>query len=79
MILLPEWSGGIFLLLIANFVTIFGIVFATIWTTNQNWISRRMVEAGVDVRTQSTMHFQSKTIADTLSVCDPYDFFLPPR
>jgi len=79
MILLPDWLGGVYILFIANFVNIFGNVFATVWTTNQNWISRRMVEAGVDVRTQSTMHFQTKSIADALSVYDPYDFVIPPR
>jgi hypothetical protein len=82
MILLPEWHGGVYILFIANFLTIFGIVFATVWTTNQNWILRRLVEAGVDVRTQSTMHFQSKSITDaSLSVNDPYDsadFISPP-
>ena len=82
MLLLPEWSGGVYIIFIANYVTIFGIVFATVWTTNQNWILRRMVEAGVDVRTQSTMQFQSKSVAEALSVCDPYDsanFFSLPR
>ena len=81
MILLPEWPGGVYILFIANFVTIFGIVFATVWTTNQNWISRRVVEAGVDVRTQSAMHFQNKSIADAFSVRDPFDSadFLFPR
>jgi len=82
MSLLPGWAGGVYILFVANFVTIFGIVFATVWTTNQNWILRRMVEAGVDVRTQSTMHFQSKSTADVCSVYDPYDtadFFFPPR
>ena len=73
MIVLPEWPGGVYLLFIANFVTIFGIVFATVWTTNQNWMLRRMAEAGVDARTQSTMHFQSKSTVDALSEYDPYD------
>jgi len=82
MTLLPDWAGGVYILFVANFVTIFGIVFATVWTTNQNWILRRMVEAGVDGRTQSTMRFQSKSIVDAPSVYDPYetaDLFFPPR
>ncbi|KAI0304411.1 hypothetical protein B0F90DRAFT_1815742 [Multifurca ochricompacta] len=73
MILLPDWSSGVYILFVANFITILGIVFATVWTTNQNWILRRMVEAGVDARTQSTMRFQTKSIADAFSVYDPYD------
>jgi hypothetical protein len=73
MVLLPGWSNGAYILYVANFITILGIVFATVWTTNQNWIFRRMVESGVDARTQSTMHFQSKSIVDALSVFDPYD------
>jgi len=73
MILLPGWANGAFILYVANFITILGIVFATVWTTNQNWIYRRMVEAGVDGRTQSTMRFQNKSIVDALSVFDPYD------
>ncbi len=80
MICLPGWSSGAYILFVANFITIFGIVFATVWTTNLNWIMRRMVEAGIDARTQSTMRFQAKSIADTFSVYDPYispDFFLP--
>jgi hypothetical protein len=72
MILLPDWSGGTYILFISNFVTILGIVFATVWTTNQNWILRRMVEAGIDARTQSTMRFQAKSIADAFPD-DPYD------
>lgn len=72
MILLPGWSSGAFILFVANFITILGIVFATVWTTNQNWIIRRMVEAGVDARTQSTMRFQAKSIAEVLSAFDPY-------
>jgi len=72
MILLPSWSSGAFILFVANFITILGIVFATVWTTNQNWIIRRMVEAGIDARTQSTMHFQAKSIAEALSAFDPY-------
>lgn len=76
MILLPDWPGGVYILFVANFITIFGIVFATVWTNNQNWIIRR---AGVDDRIQSTMHFQSKSIIDdALSVHDPYDFVFPP-
>jgi hypothetical protein len=73
MILLPGWSSGAFILFITNFITILGIVFATVWTTNQNWILRRMVEAGVDARTQSTMRFQPKSIVEALSIFDPYD------
>lgn len=73
MVLLPGWSSGAYILFIANFITILGIVFATVWTTNQNWIIRRMVEAGAEARTQSTMRFQPKSIADTLAVCDPYN------
>jgi hypothetical protein len=79
-IFLPGWSNGAYILFVANFITILGIVFATVWTTNLNWIMRRMVEAGIDARTQSTMHFQAKSITDTSSVCDPYsspDFFSP--
>jgi hypothetical protein len=72
MISLPGWSSGAYLLYVANYITILGIVFATVWTTNLNWIMRRMVEAGVDARTQSTMHFQAKSIADAFSVYDPY-------
>jgi hypothetical protein len=55
MISLPSWVSGAYLLYVANYITILGIVFATVWTTNLNWIMRRMVEAGVDARTQSTM------------------------
>ena len=74
MIFLPGWSNGAYILFVANYITIFGIVFATVWTTNLNWIMRRMVEAGVDARTQSTMRFQGKSIADALSMYDPYSF-----
>ena len=80
LIFLPGWSNGAYILFVANYITILGIVFATVWTTNLNWIMRRMVEAGIDARTQSTMHFQAKSIADTFSVCDPYtspDLFSP--
>ncbi|KAI0269846.1 hypothetical protein BC834DRAFT_967582 [Gloeopeniophorella convolvens] len=82
MILLPHWTSGIYILFVANFVTILGIVFATVWTTNQNWILRRMLEAGNDARTMSAMRFQAKTITDALSVCDPYespDFLITAR
>jgi hypothetical protein len=72
MMLLPSWSNGAFILFVTNFITILGIVFATVWTTNQNWIIRRMVEAGVDARTQSTMQFQAKSIAEALSAFNPY-------
>lgn len=65
MIFLPGWSNGTYILFVANYITILGIVFATVWTTNLNWIMRRMAEAGNDARTQSTMHFQAKSIADT--------------
>lgn len=80
MIFLPGWSNGAYILFVANFITILGIVFATVWTTNLNWIMRRMVEAGIDARTQSSMRFQAKSMADAFSVCDPYsspDFFSP--
>jgi len=70
MVVLPGWSSGAFILYVTNFITILGIVFATVWTTNQNWILRRMVEAGVDARTQSTMRFQPKSIVEALSVDD---------
>jgi hypothetical protein len=73
MIVLPDWTSGTYIIFIANFITILGIVFATLWTTNQNWILRRMVEAGIDGRTQSTMHFQSKSTTDAFSVYDPFD------
>ncbi|KAI0250804.1 hypothetical protein BJV78DRAFT_537291 [Lactifluus subvellereus] len=73
MIVLPDWTSGTYIIFIANFITILGIVFATVWTTNQNWILRRMVEAGIDARTQSTMHFQTKSTTDAFSVFDPYD------
>jgi hypothetical protein len=72
MIFLPSWSNGAYLLFVANYITILGIVFATVWTTNLNWVMRRMVEAGVDARTQSTMRFQAKSIADAFSMYDPY-------
>jgi hypothetical protein len=71
MIFLPRWSSGAFILFTANFTTILGIVFATVWTTNQNWITSRMVEAGVDARTQSTMRFQAKSITEAFPVYDP--------
>lgn len=80
MVFLPGWSNGAYILFVANFITILGIVFATVWTTNLNWIMRRMVEAGIDARTQSSMHFQAKSIADEFSMCDPYsspDFCSP--
>jgi hypothetical protein len=80
MIFLPGWSSGAYILFVANYITILGIVFATVWTTNLNWIMRRMVEAGIDSRSQSSMRFQAKSIADAFSVCDPYnspDFFSP--
>ncbi|KAI9512426.1 hypothetical protein F5148DRAFT_901752 [Russula earlei] len=73
MVLLPSWSNGAYLLFLANFITILGIVFATVWTTNQNWIIRKMVEAGVDARTQSTMRFQTKSISEAVSEFDPFD------
>ncbi|KAH9980258.1 hypothetical protein BGW80DRAFT_1274344 [Lactifluus volemus] len=79
MIVLPDWSNGTYILFISNFATILGIVFATVWTTNQNWILRRMVEAGIDARTQSTMRFQAKSITDAFPD-DSYDtpsFSLP--
>jgi hypothetical protein len=72
MIFLPSWSNGAYILFVSNFITILGIVFATVWTTSLNWVMRRMVEAGVDARTQSTMQFQAKTIADAFSMYDPY-------
>ena len=72
MIFLPGWSNGAYILFISNFITILGIVFATVWTTSLNWVMRRMVEAGVDARTQSTMRFQVKSIADAFSMYDPY-------
>ena len=80
MIFLPGWSSGAYILFVANFITILGIVFATVWTTNLNWIMRRIVEAGIDTRTQSSMRFQAKSIADAFSLCDQYrspDFFSP--
>jgi hypothetical protein len=81
MISLPSWSSGAYILFVSNFITILGIVFATVWTTNLNWVMRRMVEAGVDARTQSTMRFQAKTVADAFSMHDPYgsptEFFSP--
>jgi hypothetical protein len=70
---LPAWSNGAYIIFIANFISILGIVFATVWTTNQNWIMRRMAECGVDARTQSTMRFQTKSITEVFSVCDPYE------
>jgi hypothetical protein len=80
MISLPSWSSGAYILYVANFIAILGIVFATVWTTNLNWIMRRMVEAGADTHTQSTMRFQAKSIADVFTMYDPYgppDFFSP--
>jgi hypothetical protein len=73
MSILPAWSNGAYILFIANFISILGIVFATVWTTNQNWIMHWMAEAGVDARTQSTMRFQTKSITEAFSVCDPYE------
>lgn len=72
MIFLPSWSSGAYILYVSNFITILGIVFATVWTTNLNWVLRRMVEAGFDTHTQSTMRFQVKSIADAYTVYDPY-------
>lgn len=80
MIFLPGWSNGAYILFVVNFISILGIVFATVWTTNMNWIMRRMAEAGTDARTQSTMRFQAKSIADAFSGCDTNsspDFFSP--
>lgn len=72
MISLPKWSSGAFILYVANFIAILGIVFATVWTTKLNWVLRRMVESGADTHTQSTMRFQAKSIADAFTMCDPY-------
>jgi len=80
MISLPSWSSGAYILYVANFIAILGIVFATVWTTNLNWIMRRMLESGADTHTQSTMRFQAKSIADVFTMYDPYgspEFFSP--
>ena len=64
MVHLPNWSNGAFILFVTNFITILGIVFAAVWTTNQNWLLRQVVEAGVDARTQSAVHFQALSVYD---------------
>jgi len=75
-VFLPGWSSGAYVLLISNFVTIIGIVFATVWATNQTWITRHMEQFNitVDARTQSTVHFPAGSIASAISLaaCDPY-------
>ena len=62
MISLPGWSSGAYILFVANFITILGIVFATVWTTNLNWIMRRMVEAGIR-STYTIIHALSSQIS----------------
>jgi len=39
-VFLPGWFSGAYILLVANFVTIIGIVFTTVWAINQSTIMR---------------------------------------
>jgi hypothetical protein len=41
-IILPGWFSGAYIIFVANFVTIIGIVLATVWAINQ----KRMLRVG---------------------------------
>lgn len=36
----PHWMQGIYIIYINNYVTILGMVFATVWTSRHNWAMR---------------------------------------
>ncbi|KAI0061679.1 hypothetical protein BV25DRAFT_1805383 [Artomyces pyxidatus] len=73
MITMPHFTHGIYIIFANNFVTILGVVFATVWTSQQNWILRHLLENGGDVRTLSSIQFRAKSVNSSESVYDPED------
>ena len=74
----PHFMDGVFILFTNNFVTILGVVFATVWTSKQNWALRRMLESPqfFDESDQavSTIRFQqAKSWTSTSSLYDTDD------
>lgn len=73
-VLLPGWFSGAYIIFVANFINIIGIVFATAWAINQRTKTRRMVKfnAGVHARTtRTTIRIPATSITDTFSVDGP--------
>jgi hypothetical protein len=73
-VLLPGWFSGAYIIFVANFINIIGIVFATAWAINQRTKIRRVVNfnAGAHARTtRTTIQFPVASIADAFSMDDP--------
>lgn len=56
---------GIYIIYTNNFVTILGVVFATVWTSKQNWALRAVLTASPPV---SSIHFRPKSLQSRSSV-----------
>ncbi|KAI0317790.1 hypothetical protein OF83DRAFT_1058033 [Amylostereum chailletii] len=68
----PHFMSGVYIVFVNNFVTILGVVFATIWTSKQNWALRRMLGTPTfDDRPLSTIQFRVKSLSTMSSVFDP--------
>ncbi|KAI0051147.1 hypothetical protein FA95DRAFT_391860 [Auriscalpium vulgare] len=70
MLTMPHFINGIYIIFANNFVTILGVVFATVWTSQQNWVLRHLVETGADARTVSEMQFRVKSVSTNSSEYD---------
>ena len=73
-VLLSGWFSGAYIIFVANFINIIGIVFATAWAINQRTRMCQMVKfnTGVHARTTRTMiRILATSITDTFSVDGP--------
>ena len=50
----PHWMKGIYIIYINNYVTILGTVFATVWTSRQNWATNSSLDSPPDSSTLPT-------------------------
>lgn len=73
-VLLPKWSSGASIILVANFINIIGIVSGTAWAISQRTKMRRMANFNAGAHagtTRTTTRFPAASIADAFSIDDP--------
>jgi hypothetical protein len=64
----PKLMAGIYIMYTNNFIGILGVVFATVWTSRQNWVLRAILHVS---RPMSSIHFRPKSEEDTVTAFDP--------
>jgi hypothetical protein len=71
----PDMMNGIYIIYCNNFVTILGVVFATVWTTKHNWSLQINLTAqpNSSIPPVSSIQFQPKALECGAMAFDKHD------